>query len=201
MDTTTANTATHSNFHQSDRQRTHFPKRMRLPNPCAFPVHATIYHMKRECKQSIAYVPNAFDPVVFNIDGDCYLGNKMTIRDVQHNTLLSVWSENSGFHIVDHRHDSAYVMSRNGHFLFLYEKLGQGSKCPVAVVKPKNSFLWKKAAVFVTDSCRKIGSMRKKWAWIHNFLCGCTSHEVRAEPGYDLVMMIALQLCYECLER
>lgn len=176
----------------------HFPKLSNVPNPHTQVIYSHAYQLERNGNPFIAIVPNAFHTIQFSVDGGLQLGEKLVIKDSSNMDLMEVISTNGGFRIQDHRSNCKYILSRNGPVLFLYETFGLGGKFVVAGIKTSRGLFRRKATVFVPDTNQKIGSMRRKWIST-SFLSGCRAYKIKSQPGYDVVMMIALQFCYEAV--
>lgn len=176
----------------------HFPKLANVPNPRTQAVHCHVYQLERKGCHFVAIVPNAFHPIRFKAHGGLQLGQKLLIKDSSDMNMVEVISTNGGFLIQDHRSNCAYILSRNGPVLFLYETSRLGGKCVVASIEGSGGMLRRKAKVFLPDSNQKIGTFERKWMST-SFLRGCRAYKIKSQPGYDVVMMIALQFCYEAI--
>lgn len=176
----------------------HSPKLTNVPNPRTKSAYAHVIQLKLTGNEYVATVPTAFHTVCFNITGGLHLRQRLLITDFSNVELLQVIASNAGFRIMDHRSSSEYVLSRNGPMLFLYERFGHGEKCVVASVEPRNSLWSRKATVFVPDTNLKIGSLKRTWI-SKGMSRVCRTFRITSQPVFDIVMMIALQFCYQAV--
>lgn len=176
----------------------HFPKLSNVPNPRAQSVYSHVSQLNRNGSEYVASVPSAFHSVRFNTSGGLQLRQKLSIKHSSNVDMMEVVSTNAGFRIMDSRSKCEYILSRNGPMLFLYETFRNGKICVVAVLKPSIGLSRRRANVFVPDSNQNIGSVKRKWR-SKGFLSCCRASQVKAQPGFDILMMLALQFCYEAV--
>lgn len=183
--------------------KTHFPSARNILHPRTSAVHAKIVEDKRGSNQFVATVPNAFHTDTFNIDGELDFGHTLNIRDCLGTVLLSVSSLNVGFRLVDCRTGQGYLLTRNAYVNFLYEVSETGEKCPVAMMKSMdNDFRrWSKSVdIIVPDGLNKIiGSVGRRRPTPWSIMTGCKLYNIKVQPVYDVVMVIALQFCFEAM--
>lgn len=182
-----------------------FPRARNILNPRTSPVNGQIVEVTRGSNRYVATVPNAFHTVTFNIDGNLDFGHTLSIRDCLDAVLLSVSSLNVGFRIVDCRTGLGYLLTRNGSVNFLYEVSGSGEKCPVAMMRTGDQGFgsWSRNVdIIVPDGLNMIiGSVGRRRLTPWSFMTRCKLYNVETQPAYDVVMVIALQFCYEAMNK
>lgn len=174
----------------------HFPK------DNIYTREASIFKVCGPSNKYAIQLPGRFVTHCYRAVGDLRLQSTLNIRKVDGTGVLKLASLNAGFLITDLRSGLEYILSRNGTILFLYEKLERGTKRPIAEVTPSNRRLFrgKKWVVRVVDETTKISSFGRKKFSLWNLVRRGNAFHVKASPGYDVMMCVALQLCCDAIE-
>lgn len=180
-------------------EKIRFPRSRSKLNPPNSPVVAEVIEEGRNTHQYSATVPNAFHTMVFNVVGSLKLEEGMRLKDGVDRVLLGIKSKESECYIDDFRTDFSYVLSRKNKTILLFVVLQNDENYPIAVVMPRNGFGQTKADIVVPCTNKIIGSVSQKWLTPWGLVSGCRSYVVKVRPDYDILLLIAVQFCYEMI--